>query len=560
MAYIIAHLQFTIRKALLPKGVLAVKSIKTTIPLDKSAKIGSLTRRLECHAFVSETGDFSRCIRFWRIDMNRIMRSIGVAFFLLMLLLVGVKTNIYADANQPAQPSDSNVTNIISGTAAEIGEFPFVGRLSNNENDCDVFLITADWGVTAAHCLPEKKPTYFFAQFGSVSLYSSTLTTQRRNVIEAIPSPHYNSTQLDADLALVRFSSPFTLNEFVHVVALPSHGEEIRLENAGHAAQVVGWGKTSLDSGQSTRLLKGSTEVTDRAECERLYAGIISITGKMICSQPVQAGFSTPCQGDSGGPLLVRDHLNRVKAIGVVSFSSDCSVGNYPSVYARVSAFLDFINEHVGEIPPQPMFPAEFGLDWSLQRDFSYVEEDDVVTATLAMTNSTAVTMSTSFRITPFGLHPMLIETRTFTISPLSTITSTLRFTVEVPLAVLSIVGDNELKVIFFRPIPPINVWPRLAGYRGSEVLQIFSDSQITQAYTMSFTLQNATPMTISLADECYLEGQYVFHCVATPEIRVIEIPLRIENYDQEVVLQTEEGLVLKRKFEYQLLLPIVAR
>jgi hypothetical protein len=497
--------------------------------------------------------------------MKRLMnltRTIGAGFLLLLLLLIGFKTNVSADSNQPMQPDSPNITDVISGTAVQIGESPFLGRLSNNEKDCDAFLITPEWALTAAHCLPAKQPTFFFAQFGSVSIYSSTLTTQRRSVIEAIPYPDYDEAQLDGDLALVRFSSPFTLNEFVNVVALITHGEETQLESAGRAALVVGWGKTSLNSGQSTRLLKGATEITDRAECERLYGGIIAITGKMLCSQPVKAGFSTPCQGDSGGPLLTRDRLNRWKAIGVVSFSIDCSVGNYPSVYARVSAFLDFIKQHVGEIPATPMYPAEFGLEWSLQREFAYVQEGDVITTTLVMTNSTAVTISISFRITPLGLKPSIIETKTFTIPPLAMITDTMNFTVEIPLAVLSIVGDNDLEVIFFRPIPPINVWAQLNGYRGSETLSVYIDSMITQPYTMAFTLSNATPITTTLSDNCFLEpkdNRYIFHCVATPEIRIIEIPLVIQDYNKEVVLQTEDGLILRRRFAV-VFLPIVGR
>lgn len=500
-------------------------------------------------------------VRPRRLCMKRIMkltRVVGLGFAFL-LLLIGVNT-AYADTNQPMQPQIPVDTQVISGTEVHIGELPFVGRLNSSEKDCDFFLISAKWGVTAAHCLPEKNPTYFRAQLGKVAFFSSTLTAQNRDVVEAIPFPEYDATKLDADLALIRFSSPFTLNEFVNVVGLPSASEASILEEAGRKSLIVGWGKTDLQSGQSTRLLKGNTQITDRAECERLYQGVFTITDKMLCSQPIMSGFSTPCQGDSGGPLLTRDQFYRWRAIGVVSFSVDCSVGKYPSGYARVSQFLDFIYEYVGEIVPQPIYPTEFGLDWNLQRAFSYIKEGDIVSATLVMTNSTALTLSTPFRITPLGLQPSIIETKTFTIPPLTTITYTMNFTVEVPLAVLSVVANGELETIFFRPIPPINVWPRLLGYRGNEVIQIFLDSAITQPYTMAFTLQNAVPITTNLAGECYLEGQYVFYCVATPEIRIIEIPITVQNYDEEVILQTEEGLVLKRKFKYQLLLPMVAR
>jgi len=53
-------------------------------------------------------------------------------------------------------------------------------------------------------------------------------------------------------------------------------------------------------------------------------------------------------QGDSGGALVINNGITYTQ-IGVVSFVSNagCASG-YPSGYARVTSFLDWIHSNIG--------------------------------------------------------------------------------------------------------------------------------------------------------------------------------------------------------------------
>lgn len=53
------------------------------------------------------------------------------------------------------------------------------------------------------------------------------------------------------------------------------------------------------------------------------------------------------CQGDSGGPLFY-EHNNIRYLQAITSFGNSCG-GTFPSVYSRITKFLDWIEEEMSE-------------------------------------------------------------------------------------------------------------------------------------------------------------------------------------------------------------------
>jgi prostatin (serine protease 8) len=65
-----------------------------------------------------------------------------------------------------------------------------------------------------------------------------------------------------------------------------------------------------------------------------------------VCTGPLSGGTGA-CSGDSGGPLAQDDTV-----IGIVSWGfTPCGSEGAPSVYTKVSNFIDFINENVSDLP-----------------------------------------------------------------------------------------------------------------------------------------------------------------------------------------------------------------
>ena len=80
------------------------------------------------------------------------------------------------------------------------------------------------------------------------------------------------------------------------------------------------------------------------AECTRIFGNVV--TASNVCLSGANA--RSTCQGDSGGGLTITNAGRQVQ-VGVVSFGSDvgCQRG-YPTVFARISSFYDWIQTNTG--------------------------------------------------------------------------------------------------------------------------------------------------------------------------------------------------------------------
>lgn len=67
-----------------------------------------------------------------------------------------------------------------------------------------------------------------------------------------------------------------------------------------------------------------------------------------VCTGPLYDAISA-CSGDSGGPLAQQESN---ELIGIVSWGvSPCGYAGAPSVYVKVSSFINFISANVPDLP-----------------------------------------------------------------------------------------------------------------------------------------------------------------------------------------------------------------
>merc|ERR1711874_858017 len=155
---------------------------------------------------------------------------------------------------------------------------------------------------------------------------------------------------MDNDLALVILGELVRWSRAMAPICLPKLESQLY---EGRMAMVTGWGllKYSLhDKVKSNVLREGRVKVLSNEKCGRMWAPVEyrGITPNMMCAAEKNGlGGKDACSGDSGGPLITEKKgvsgQKQFEQIGVVSFGKGCGDKEFPGVYARVTAQLDWI-------------------------------------------------------------------------------------------------------------------------------------------------------------------------------------------------------------------------
>ncbi|XP_071389683.1 serine protease 33 [Centroberyx affinis] len=244
---------------------------------------------------------------------------------------------------------------IVGGMDASDGAWPWQVDIQTKSSGhvCGGSIISEYWVLSAAHCFPNPFDVGSYIiyagryQLNGFNPYQSTHSVSRVVIPSDYVEPHQGS-----DMALVRLSSPVTWSDRVRPICLPNSDT---LFPGGMPCYVTGWGNIRNEvslPGVGT-LQEVQVPIISQTSCQEMYrlhpSETLDILFDMICAG-YQEGGKDSCQGDSGGPLVCQMVNGTWVQAGVVSFGLDCAQPNQPGVYAKVSAFSDFIRSTVPEI------------------------------------------------------------------------------------------------------------------------------------------------------------------------------------------------------------------
>ncbi|XP_075797609.1 tryptase gamma isoform X3 [Microtus pennsylvanicus] len=177
-------------------------------------------------------------------------------------------------------------------------------------------------------------------------------TVKQIILYSAPPGPPGSS----GDIALVQLGTPVALSSWVQPVCLPEASADFY---PGMRCWVTGWGYTR--EGEPLKppynLQEAEVSVVDVETCSQAYSnpnGTI-IQPDMLCAR----GPGDACQDDSGGPLVCQVAGTWQQA-GVVSWGEGCGRPDRPGVYARVTAYVNWIHHHI----PESGGPGIQGFSW----------------------------------------------------------------------------------------------------------------------------------------------------------------------------------------------------
>lgn len=213
-----------------------------------------------------------------------------------------------------------NGTRIVGGRPINIRQVPWqVALYDNGYFICGGSIISADWVLTAAHCV-EGGGRFAVRAGSSYANRGGQIRRARLVVMHA----RYNTYTANRDIAMIRVNRRFILNRFVRPIVLTRTGRRLP-----QRFFVSGWG-SRREGGSATQRLRGVTiDKLNRRRCRTKYARAgVPITHFMFCATTPQRDT---CQGDSGGPIVRR----RIQ-YGIVSFGIGCARPRFPGVYTNI--------------------------------------------------------------------------------------------------------------------------------------------------------------------------------------------------------------------------------
>ena len=181
------------------------------------------------------------------------------------------------------------------GEETQPNEFPW---MVNVNNMCGGSLISAEWVLTAAHCVHGN------AAWNMVELGQHDLRTaaRRMSISRVIIHKDYNRPMKhNNDIALLKLKDPVDLMNVPNVgrICLPASRA---VTFARSMATVAGWGMTGVNSRTSRVLKKTDVKVISNTKCRQYGLGFSSVTSSMLCTVPRywENYYKGACRGDSG--------------------------------------------------------------------------------------------------------------------------------------------------------------------------------------------------------------------------------------------------------------------
>ncbi|XP_015597342.1 trypsin-7-like [Cephus cinctus] len=244
---------------------------------------------------------------------------------------------------------DHPIERIVNGELTEPYEFPGILSLGLTSwasimhlHQCAGSLIAENWVLTSAGCVlgAVNNTGLYYWLAGTYHLHLPGIT---RNIQRIVQHPNYNPNESWIhDLALTQLDKPIVFSISVQPLILkPSIDMSMDTEFT-----VAGWGQVSETLIQPSVLRKTTVKLSDGDFCRNAYAKWnLSIHEEFQFCAGSRDEVTGVCDRDTGGPLFLK---NSKVIVGVISWRYGCGLPEYPTVYVRLSSYIEWMSQVTG--------------------------------------------------------------------------------------------------------------------------------------------------------------------------------------------------------------------
>ncbi|PRD29831.1 UNVERIFIED_CONTAM: Tryptase beta-2 [Trichonephila clavipes] len=198
-----------------------------------------------------------------------------------------------------------------------------------------------------ARCKTGEAPLecYFEANLFSIQLLGKRKLETILKIKRIIPHPKFDFTKILNDIALLELEEPLKCTGKTSPICLPTKEE---MYKTGKTLFVAGWGKNEPDKILGPQVLREGA----MKEIEGKHCMTPELPKETIEQYQCSAGTSqTSCHGDSGTSNFIR-YQGKFYALGVTSHgASEWCSPTFPNTFTKVLYFLNWIKEHVKDLP-----------------------------------------------------------------------------------------------------------------------------------------------------------------------------------------------------------------
>ncbi|XP_055840657.1 uncharacterized protein LOC129908281 [Episyrphus balteatus] len=271
-----------------------------------------------------------------------------------------IPTKLYTKADGCGYTSNK-FKKIVGGVASKVGAWPWIALLGYEDGvspksfKCGGALITSRHVLTAAHCIRKDLTS---VRLGEHDLNSETEANHVDiPVVKRLRHPNYVPAYGHNDIAMLYLGQTVQFSENISPICIPTDPQLRAKDLTTLNPFVAGWGKTQ-EGGVSANILQElQIPIFGNDECKELYRKQNKLIADdqfdnaVLCAGNLAGGKDT-CQGDSGGPLMLPESYGdsfRFNLIGIVSYGIGCARPLIPGVYARVTNFIEWIENSVAD-------------------------------------------------------------------------------------------------------------------------------------------------------------------------------------------------------------------
>ena len=211
---------------------------------------------------------------------------------------------------------------------------------NRTESFCSGTMLDEWFFVTAAHCVIDEPQFVIVAGQESESERGIPLS-----VFDWVIHPRYSQQRIQNDIAVGMVNFEYFANSTIKLPAKTSALVKNKYKDIS-GLRLFGWG---VDQNERKSGYPMSVRQVDYSRTANKFFDEFNLSTNIAAGSlnKVEKTYAGACHGDSGGPL-VSSKNGTATLIGVVSYgsSSGCDAG-VPTIYTRVSYYVDFISQAI---------------------------------------------------------------------------------------------------------------------------------------------------------------------------------------------------------------------